>query len=344
MTKWFHGIHLSSLGLELGKNPCLSCESSDAMHVYETNAHCFSCGTSFDPPAILMAQQGCSFTEALIQLKGARAWVRNPDELDSMFDDTQDDKLPDSATDFDPKTMPPDDAWALIGEKLRNARLDDTCRDWLSDRGLDPDFCHEELDVRSMHPHHWSGVKTLIGEAQARRAGIIATSKKNHKKYTLPWYDYPWLLLPYTRSDWRWSTVRHRAVHKSDTPKILSPAGKQPAPLPFLALKAQDVDGPLWVVEGETDAMSLWAVGCAAVASPGASVWRDEWRVWLTEQADKRRVLVVGDGDEAGKRFVRNVSRGMDHSVTKAVWSDGMDANDLLLNDKLRFEICEIFE
>lgn len=337
-NKWWNNIDISGLGLAKGKHPCLKCNSSDAMHVYESHAHCFSCGESFDAPAILMAQTGCTFVEALSQLKGTRSHTRNPQELAHMFEDTQQ-RIDDS---FDPP-FECDNPWNEIGDALANQPLCQTTVKWLISRGLDPEMCHG-LGIRSMHPTHWKHVKSLVGgEAAARKAGIIADSKKTGQPYQLPWWNYPWVLLPYTDAEWIWTTVRHRATNPKDEPKILSPAGSQPAPLPFLGAKAQDTDGPLWVVEGETDALSLWQIGQVAVASPGASVWHDAWRAWLAEQAKTRDVLIVGDGDEAGVEFVRNVSRGMNQGrVERALWADGRDANDLLLSNELETEISEI--
>lgn len=56
---------------------------------------------------------------------------------------------------------------------------------------------------------------------------------------------------------------------------------------------------PVWVSEGEFDAMALAQCGLPALAIPGATQWKDEWaRVFRG-----RDVTVVCDGDEAGRQF-----------------------------------------
>lgn len=344
--KWWHDVDITGLGLERGKHACISCSSSDAMHVYETHAYCFSCGRNFDAPDILMAQTGCTFVEALTQLKGTRARPRNPQrDLAHMFQEpTPDEEI---NAEFDPPFPLPDNPWNVIGDRLINQPLCQTSKAWLKSRGLSPEMCHG-LGVRSMHPRHWGNVKSLIGgEAAARQAGIVADSKKSGRTYTLPWFSYPWILLPYTDAQFFWTTVRHRATHDTDEPKILSPAGAQPSPLPYLAMHATEQlarqGGALWVVEGETDALSLWQIGEVAVASPGASVWLDEWREWLKSVQAQHPIVIMGDGDEAGEGFVRRVSRGMSPSgVTRALWDADCDANDLLVSEKLEREIKEL--
>jgi putative DNA primase/helicase len=59
----------------------------------------------------------------------------------------------------------------------------------------------------------------------------------------------------------------------------------------------EEGDGWLWLVEGEPDCVLAWSLGLAAVAVPGAAIWRAEWAQRFT----RRRVAVCFDVDEAGR-------------------------------------------
>jgi 5S rRNA maturation endonuclease (ribonuclease M5) len=92
---------------------------------------------------------------------------------------------------------------------------------------------------------------------------------------------------------------------------------------------------PLYVVEGEIDALSLWRAGRYAVGAPGTSSWRDEW---CEEWGELSHVIVIGDGDESGDEFTSDVAesigracgaRWQSRHVTRKIFN-GDDVNDLL--------------
>ena len=62
--------------------------------------------------------------------------------------------------------------------------------------------------------------------------------------------------------------------------------------------------GDILLVEGESDAHTLWHHGIVALGVPGASMWRDEWRRYV---GDLRRV-VVKEPDEGGATFARTLA------------------------------------
>ena len=56
------------------------------------------------------------------------------------------------------------------------------------------------------------------------------------------------------------------------------------------------------VTEGELDTLILTQLGYEAVGQPGSESWKQHW-FRLFE--DFSRIIVFGDGDDAGKRFIR---------------------------------------
>ena len=60
----------------------------------------------------------------------------------------------------------------------------------------------------------------------------------------------------------------------------------------------------LYVTEGEINALSLAALGRAAIGLPGADSWRPEW---ATGFADYDHVVILLDGDRASEHLTRSV-------------------------------------
>jgi DNA primase len=72
----------------------------------------------------------------------------------------------------------------------------------------------------------------------------------------------------------------------------------------FPAPEIIDRKVPLFIVEGEADAVSLWSMGFRAVAVPGANGWRPEWaaRLWKF-----KRVIVLCDCDRPGRQLAERL-------------------------------------
>jgi hypothetical protein len=93
---------------------------------------------------------------------------------------------------------------------------------------------------------------------------------------------------------------------------------------------------PLWVVEGEADAISAHELGLAAVAIPGVA-YANRAAEWAHRLAD-RRLIAMFDCDEEGRRAVNIVGEALlPHAAEVKVIdregnrSDGHDLTDLLL-------------
>lgn len=84
------------------------------------------------------------------------------------------------------------------------------------------------------------------------------------------------------------------------------------------------------ICEGELDAvvMDLFS-GIPAVGVPGANMWRPHFRKLF---ADYDRVLVLGDGDDAGKAFALVIVSKLENAVAVTL-PQGMDVNDVLLSE-----------
>lgn len=91
--------------------------------------------------------------------------------------------------------------------------------------------------------------------------------------------------------------------------------------------------GALWrdsdviaVCEGEFDAMVMDAFsGVPAVGAPGVESWKKHWRRLFH---DYDRVLVLGDGDEAGREFAARLASTLPNAIPVQI-GKGMDINDI---------------
>lgn len=120
--------------------------------------------------------------------------------------------------------------------------------------------------------------------------------------------------------------IRFRSMTPDSGPKYL---GRPNAVTRMFNVSALLLDSPLVVVcEGELDTIIMHAlVGVPAVGVPGASSWKDHYRL-LLEDVD--RVVVLCDGDQAGRDFGKKVTSVLDNA-TAIHLPDGVDANDAYL-------------
>ncbi|MBM3949147.1 MAG: hypothetical protein FJ312_07940 [SAR202 cluster bacterium] len=107
---------------------------------------------------------------------------------------------------------------------------------------------------------------------------------------------------------------RHRIDKDGDGPRWTWDLPKRAALIPFGAelvpqwldeAHSGKIDPYVWVVESETDALTLRLHGMPAVGYGGAEFWRGEWAVLLAAFA---RILVAEEPDEAGHRAALRVA------------------------------------
>jgi hypothetical protein len=73
-------------------------------------------------------------------------------------------------------------------------------------------------------------------------------------------------------------------------------------------LLAADPERPVFVVEGEKDVDRLWRRGLVATTNPfGAGKWREEYSPYLED----RRVVILHDNDDKGRRHALQVARSV---------------------------------
>lgn len=120
--------------------------------------------------------------------------------------------------------------------------------------------------------------------------------------------------------------IRYRALGADQAPKYLSRPNATTRMFNVSALLAPtDV---MVVCEGEIDTIVMHSVvGVPAVGVPGAKNWKPHFRLLLQ---DFERVIVMCDGDTAGRDFGKQLMSELDNAQV-AHLPDGMDVNDCLL-------------
>lgn len=117
--------------------------------------------------------------------------------------------------------------------------------------------------------------------------------------------------------------VRFRALEDRG-PKYLSRPGAQGHLYNVGALwRDSDV---IVICEGELDALVMDAFSdVPAVGVPGVQLWK---RHYARLFVDYERVLVIGDGDDAGREFTATVASSMSNAIPVQI-ARGMDINEL---------------
>lgn len=122
--------------------------------------------------------------------------------------------------------------------------------------------------------------------------------------------------------DLRFRTLGH------DGPKYLSRAGAHIRLYNVGSL--QRTSHIVAVCEGELDTVIVdGCLNIPAVGVPGAAGWQKHFSLLL---ADYARVVVVADGDQAGRDFAKKITQILNNAVV-APMPEGMDANDVYLRD-----------
>lgn len=85
--------------------------------------------------------------------------------------------------------------------------------------------------------------------------------------------------------------------------------------------------GAVGIAEGELDALVGSHAGLPCVGVPGATQWKPHW-TRLFE--DYERVIVLGDGDKAGRQFANKVAGLLDNGEAKPL-PEGHDVNSFVL-------------
>jgi hypothetical protein len=90
------------------------------------------------------------------------------------------------------------------------------------------------------------------------------------------------------------------------------------------------------VTEGELDRLILRQLGYPSVGLPGAESWKRHWHRLFE---DFERIVVFGDGDSAGRRFIKKFMDEFPQSTEGVQLPDEEDVNSMFL-----LEGAEYFE
>ena len=141
---------------------------------------------------------------------------------------------------------------------------------------------------------------------------------------------YNRLSIPYiTRSgvvDLRYRCIRGHACGEVGCAKYLGRPGQTLRIFGVEALlSAGDTIG---ITEGELDTLILRQLGYPSIGLPGAESWKRHWHRLLE---DFSRIVVFGDGDSAGHRFIRKLMDEFPQSVEGVQLPEGEDVNSMYL-------------
>jgi DNA primase len=160
-----------------------------------------------------------------------------------------------------------------------------------------------------------------ITEQTARmfRLGFVKNPEVGHEPYIGK------LSIPYLTPSGT-IDIRFRALSPDAAgPKYMSRPGATTHIFNINALNKDD--DTLIVCEGELDTVVATQAGFAAVGLPGANNWKPFYSRVL---ADWTKVILLCDGDNAGREMAKNLSRELDN-VFPVFMPEGQDVNDVYL-------------
>jgi 5S rRNA maturation endonuclease (ribonuclease M5) len=340
---------------ERNKVSCVHCSSSDAMHVFRGSASkrpgfkCYSCDQSMSNiDAVMMLMGTDKSLDAALEI-AARFGIPTDTEpgMRPIYSPPRRDPSP------QPIPAPTPTPRASYTSIWRVLELGQEAVNYLHfDRAIHYE-CAFDMGVRSIESrealHAWLD---SIDRADQIALGLLRVEEDGRER-TIIW-DAPVLVLPYFDYS-RGQDDPGRVVglrfapfgeYRARYPKLkyLSPFERRPD-VPYAAWQiahAIDAQQPLWIVEGELNALSLQQIGLPAIATAGASAWQTKW---LEPMLELRGVILACDGDEAGERWADRVTddvcsyrghyAGMRWAHVKSL-PPKQDVNDLAQRGELR--------
>jgi len=119
--------------------------------------------------------------------------------------------------------------------------------------------------------------------------------------------------------------IRFRSLNSDGGPKYMSRPG---ATTHIYNINALSNDSEvLAICEGELDTVVATQAGFSAVGLPGANNWKSFYNRVL---ADWSKVVLLCDGDNAGREMAKHLSRELDN-VFPVFMPEGQDVNDVYL-------------
>ena len=153
--------------------------------------------------------------------------------------------------------------------------------------------------------------------AATRLLGFVAEPEIGHEQYRGR------LAIPYITPSGV-IDIRFRALDSDEGAKYLTRPGASSHMYNVPAFQ-EDVD-VIAICEGEFDTMIASQCGVTAVGIAGANNWKD----WYHRAfRDYRRVLVLTDGDSAGRELGKRIAQQIDVAVVVPM-PDGLDVNEFV--------------
>jgi hypothetical protein len=140
--------------------------------------------------------------------------------------------------------------------------------------------------------------------------------------------------MPYRGRDGNQACVRFRYALGGDH-RFAWKKGSKPCPYGLWRLDQRPTDAPLVLVEGESDAQTLWLHGVPALGLPGATAWQERWAEYFTEVRD---LLVVIEPDGGGTAMRTRIATSAIRDRVRLVSLDGAkDVSELYVQDPSAF-------
>jgi hypothetical protein len=156
--------------------------------------------------------------------------------------------------------------------------------------------------VRVVHSNTSSAGLTLAQYADAKRLPVAFL--KSLGLTDMFYGGGPAVRIPYRALDGQTAAVQFRlAMAGSD--RFRWKTGSKPLPYGLWRLVDATAAGSIVLVEGASDAQTLWHYGIQALGIPGASIWRPAWDAYLDDIATVFVVLEPDQGGETVSTWIR---------------------------------------
>lgn len=167
----------------------------------------------------------------------------------------------------------------------------------------------EYLGIELPKPQYEKPIPTTL-EEYARYKALSVEFLKGLGLKTVNRNGKSCIQIPYYDEDGNETTYRIRWNIGGDKSKRFTwKAGSRTQPYGLERLHGCTVDGRvrrwLFLIEGESDAQTLWSYGLPALGIPGATNWQSKWKQYVTEFD----VYIWQEPDDAGQKFVDSVAK-----------------------------------
>jgi DNA primase len=175
-----------------------------------------------------------------------------------------------------------------------------------------------EADVSNQSPYDYLQDRGINPDTvQKFRLGYVVDPEFGHERYRGR------LAIPALLGSGQPYGLRFRALTPEDTPKYLGLPG---LPTRLFNVRAiEQAESFICITEGELDTIILDQCGLYSVGVCGAENWKRHHPKLF---AGFQRVLIFGDGDEAGQRFAEKVNISLTGGA-RVMMKSNQDVNDV---------------